>query len=134
MTYSKNIDEAIGHLKLKNVSTKILETFYSDLKANTTFAPKTIKHHYTIISNMFNTAINWGYITMNPNARVTPPKVKQKEIEYYTPDEVQELIEALQTESTRNKAIILLALDSGIRRGELTGLTWDDIDLKKRNY
>lgn len=83
---------------------------------------------------MFNTAINWGYITVNPNARVTPPKVKQKEIEYYTPDEVQELIGALQTESTRNKAIILLALDSGIRRGELTGLTWDDIDLKKRYY
>ena len=48
----------------------------------------------------------------------------------YSPEEVDKLIEVLHNEPLRYQAIILLALDLGCRRGELTGLTWDDVDLK----
>lgn len=126
--YSKNIIKSIGHVKLKNLNVKILEDFYNDLKTNTTYADKTIKHHYTIISNALNTAIKWGYINNNPNTLVTPIKVHKKEIECYSPEEVEKLIEVLQNEPIKYQAIILLALDSGCRRGELTGLTWNDIN------
>ena len=126
--YSKNIIKYIGHVKLKNLNVKILEDFYNELKTNTTYADKTIKHHYAIISNALNTAIKWGYINTNPNTLVTPIKVHKKEIECYSPEEVEKLIEVLQNEPIKYQAIILLALDSGCRRGELTGLTWDDID------
>lgn len=126
--YSKNIIKSIGHVKLKNLNVKILEDFYNDLKTNTTYADKTIKHHYAIISNTLNTAIKWGYINNNPNTLVTPIKVHKKEIECYSPEEVEKLIEVLQNEPIKYQAIILLALDSGCRRGELTGLTWNDIN------
>lgn len=129
--YSKNIINGLGHIKLKNLNVKILEDFYKDLKENTTFAEKTIKHHYTMISAMLNTAVKWGYILTNPNKLVTPIKVHKKEIEFYTPEDVEKLLEVIQKESLKDQAIILLALDSGCRRGELTGLTWDDIDFEK---
>ncbi len=128
--YSKNIIKYIGHVKLKNLNVKILEEFYNNLRNDTTYADKTIKHHYAIISNVLNTAIRWGYINSNPNMFVTPIKVHKKEIECYSPEEVKKLIDVLQNEPIKYQAIILLALDSGCRRGEITGLTWEDIDFK----
>ena len=52
------------------------------------------------------------------------------DIPYYTPEEVEKLISVLQLEPIKYQAIILLALDLGCRRGELTGLTWEDIDFE----
>lgn len=129
--YSKNIVNGLGHIKLKNLNTKLLEDFYTDLKENTTFSDRTIKHHYQIINNMLVCAKKWGYIENNPNENTEHIKVKEKELQCYTPDEVHKLIQAIEFEPIKYQAIILLALDTGARRGELTGLTWDDIDLEK---
>ena len=46
-------------------------------------------------------------------------------------EDVEKLIEILQKEPIKYLAIIMLALDSGCRRGELTGLTWNDVDFEK---
>ena len=73
----------------------------------------------------------WGYININPNERIEKPKVRNKEVECYSPEEVEQLLLALKEESLKYQAIIMLALDSGARRSELTGLTWDDIDFEK---
>ena len=136
--YCKHIIESMGHIKIKEINTKILEDFYKELKfykgkreAKNGYSEKTIKHHYTLITEIFNSAIKWGYLYNNPNKNVTPIKVHKKEIQCYSPEDVEKLIEALQNESIKYQAIILLALDTGCRRGELTGLTWNDIDFEK---
>ncbi len=129
--YSKNIVNGIGHIKLKNLNTKILEDFYSDLKKNTTFADRTIKHHQAIVNNMLVCARKWGYIGINPNENAEKIKVEDKEIVCYISQEVQQLIKSLKNEPLKYQALILLALDTGARRGEITGLTWEDIDFEK---
>ena len=129
--YAKNVIKCIGHIKLQNINTKILEEFYQELRTNTTYSDKTIQHHYTLISTVLNKAIVWGYISNNPNSKIEKPKVKKKEIQCYTPEQVDLLVQALQEECLKYKALILLALDSGCRRGEITGLTWEDVDFKK---
>lgn len=128
--YANNVIKCIGHIQLQNLNTKILEDFYKELRTNTTYSDKTIQHHYTLISTALNKAIIWGYISNNPNSKIEKPKVKKKEIQCYSPEQVDMLIQALQTECLKYQALILLALDSGCRRGELTGLTWNDIDFK----
>ncbi|MBO5179244.1 MAG: site-specific integrase [Clostridia bacterium] len=129
--YSKNIINSLGHIRLTNLTTKILEEFYLELKTKTSFADKTIKAHYEIISGALNCAVKWGYLLVNPNVNVAPIKVRKKEIVFYTPDELKMFMQALNKESIRNQAIILLTLASGCRRGEITGLTWEDIDFVK---
>ena len=136
--YCKNISHCIGHIKLKDINVKMLEDFYNELKHckgkgknKTGYSEKTIKHHYTLVSEIFNTAIKWGYLHSNPNQSITPIKVHKKEIECYSPEDVEKLIEVLQNEPIKYQAIILLALDSGCRRGEITGLTWNDVDFEK---
>lgn len=132
------VKASIGHIKVKDINVKILEDFYNELKScegkgkkKTGYSEKTIKHHYTVISEIFNCAIKWEYLVKNPNQNVTPIKVHKKEIQCYSPEEVQQLISVLSNEPIKYQAIIMLALDSGCRRGELTGLTWNDIDFKK---
>ena len=136
--YCNNIKKSIGHIKLKNLNVKTLEDFYNELKTckvhrkeQLGYSEKTIKYHYTLISEILNSAIKWGYLSKNPNQNITPIKVHKKEIQCYTPEEVEKLIEVLQNEPIKYQAVILLALDSGCPRGELTGLTWDDVDFEK---
>lgn len=136
--YCINIKNSIGHIKVKDINVKILEDFYSGLKNSTGkgrtkngYSEKTVKHHYTLVSEILNTAIKWGYLYNNPNKNVTPIKVHKKEIECYSPEEVEKLIEILQNEPIKYQSIIMLASDSGARRGEITGLTWNDIDFNK---
>ena len=126
------INKVIGHIKLQDVNVKILEDFYKEIRENTTYSDKTIQHFYTIINTALKRAILWGYITTNPNSFIEKPKVRKKEIEYYTPDEVDELLKVLQNEPLKYQAIIYLAIDSGARRGEIVGLTWNDIDFKNK--
>ena len=68
----------------------------------------------------------------NPNKRIEKPKFIKKRIECYSPEEVEKLIEVLNNESLKYQAIIMLTLDSGARRGEITGLTWEDINLEEK--
>ena len=133
-----NIISEIGYLKIGDIKPKILEDFYNRLrtkegvgKSRKGYSEKTIKHHYTMITELFNSAIKWGYVANNPNKIVTPIKVHKKEIQCYSPEDVGKLIECLQNEPVKYQALFLLAIDSGCREGEITGLTWADVDFKK---
>lgn len=75
-------------------------------------------------------AIKCDYIENNPNSKIDKPKRVKTNIQFYTPDEVEKLIATLIQEPIKYQAIIMLALNLGCRRGELTGLTWKDIDLE----
>lgn len=126
--YCKNICKCIGHIKLNNLSPKILDSFYNELKTKTNYSDRTIKDHYTSVTTILNTAVKWGYLNFNPNLRTTPIKCRKKEISCFTPEEANYLLHVLKSEPLKNQVLINLALDSGCRKGEITGLTWEDIN------
>ena len=129
--WATKITNAIGNVKVKDLNVKILEDFYNELRTTTSLSPKSIQEIYTTISMALNKAIKWGYILTNPNLLIDKPKVKKQEIQCYSPEEVEQLLTILKNEPLKYQAIITLALDSGCRRGEITGLTWNDIDFNK---
>ena len=133
----KNIIDSIGHIKIKNINVKILEDFYNELKTaegrgrnKKGFSDKTIKHHYGLITEILDSAVKWEYIFSNPNKKVAPIKIHKKKIECFSPEEVEKLLKVLKNEPIKYQALIYFAIDSGARMGEITGLTWEDIDLK----
>lgn len=77
---------------------------------------------------MLETAVKWQIIVSNPCDRVQPPKVERKEARYLDEKEAAEILELLQSEPLKFRTMITLFLYSGMRRGEMCGLTWGDID------
>lgn len=88
----------------------------------------TILHHYTLIGNILNKAVEWEYISKNPNTKIEKPKLRKHIPKYYNIEQLEKLKKALEKESLKTRTLLTLAIDSGARRGELTGLDWDDID------
>jgi integrase len=93
-------------------------------------AGKTINHHHRLISSILNQAVFWQVIPENPTRRVKPPKVERKEAKYLDEEQTVTLLHLLDNEPHQNQVMIRFFLLSGVRRGELCGLEWKDIDFK----
>ncbi|MBH0228831.1 tyrosine-type recombinase/integrase [Halobacillus yeomjeoni] len=95
-------------------------------------SPASILYHYRVLRNIFSRATEWNVIKANPVEKVKRPKVTQEKTEVFTQDEVIELFQLLQDQPIHQRIIIKLAITAGLRRGEILGLQWEDIDLDTR--
>jgi integrase len=93
---------------------------------------KTILHHHRLLTAILGKAKKEQIIMFNVAAEhADAPKVKRKEARYLDDVQARELVQLLLREDdVRVKTCLLLALYSGVRRGELCGLSWHDIDEK----
>lgn len=92
------------------------------------YSEKTILQEHRILSNAFERAKNDGLISSNPCDGVDAPSPEDYEPTIYTEEQFNILLQKLK--GHKLEAFILIAGMCGLRRGELLGLTWDDIDLK----
>lgn len=110
-----------------------------NVKLNSVFKPKdkpkplsntTILHHHRLISSILSCAVQWQVIFSNPAERVKPPKVEQKEAPHYDEEMTAKVLELLENEPIKYRTMITLTIFLGLRRGELCGLEWPDIDFE----
>lgn len=104
--------------------------------ANPTPAPKqrkTLKHYRDTLDLLFKHAVTWGWTASNPVEGVTPiTKVQNHRVRYLDADERGRLLEACRTSTNPHLyTVVVLALATGARKGELLSLTLDDIDLTR---
>lgn len=146
--YLERINQSIGHLKLKDITPLHLNQFYRSLEEdgvnkkkkydadgnliNGRLAPKTIVDHHRLISKILATAVKWGLIEKNVAKRADPPKIPYREISYLNEEQVCEMISLLDDEPIQYRTMITLLVYTGIRRGELCGLEWKDIDFENQ--
>lgn len=135
---AERIYPAIGHIKLKNLRADHLNTLYTELgkpgqnkRTGGGLSPKTIIEHHRLISTVLDQAEKEGLIPFNVANRASLPKVQQKEVNYFQPEEVAAIREALDTEPIKWKTITHLLLITGARRGEVLGLKWDKVDFER---
>lgn len=93
---------------------------------------KTILNHHRFISVILQTAVEWQVLFANPCDRVKAPRVEHKEARYLDEKQAAQLLTALESADIQNRTIITLLLNTGLRRGELCGLEWDDIDFDRQ--
>ena len=86
-----------------------------------------IKHH-NLLTNTLNAAERQEYITKNPMRAVSPPKKRQREAKFYTPEQLGVLL--AKAVGTRLELPMFICAYLGLHRGELCGLRWSDVDLE----
>ena len=96
-------------------------------------SPQTVKHVLTLVKRMLNFALRRGYVESIPGTlHITMPTVDNKVTENLTADQVQKLLQALDEEADQVQAsLVRLALFTGMRRGALLNLQWNDLDFER---
>lgn len=106
------------------------KTAFSPSTTGKTLSNKTILNYHRLISSVLETAVKWQIIFSNPCKRVDAPKAERKEARYLDEKQSMEILQALLDEPLKYRALFTLLLYSGMRRGEICGLSWQDIDFK----
>ncbi len=94
------------------------------------YAPATVRQVHAVIRRALHQAERWGWISRNPAALASPPKLVRVEIRPPSPDQVARILRAARDEDSMLGLAVWLAAVTGARRGELCGLRWSDVDLE----
>ncbi len=149
-TYKPTIETlilpALGHLKLKEITTSHIQEFYNRLSAlpkldragneikGQNISTSTVHRKLSILQSMLSQAVKLGLIPENPAKaeRLTIQKAQAPKIEIFTKQEAAQMLQALENESLQFQTLIQLAIFTGARLGELVALKFSDIDFEQR--
>ena len=128
--YEHNIRPVIGKLKITDVKPMHCKLVFN--RMNETYAGGTIRQTYITMGTMFRAAVDNDILTRHPmdGVKHTKPMKAADDIKYFTVDEQNAFLEAAK--SSHNYHQFALILETGLRVGEVIGLTWDCIDWEKR--
>lgn len=93
-------------------------------------SPKTILEHHRLISVILTQADKELLVHYNAAAKATPPKATSTEPNYFQPQDIQNILQALETEPSKWRVITHLLIVTGCRRGEIAGLKWEKVDFE----
>jgi len=85
--------------------------------------------HHRVLREALQHAVRWQLVVRNPADAVEPPKSERRGMSLPGASEIQHLLQVAQ--GTRFHLPIVLAVSTGMRRGEIFGLRWEDIDLEE---
>lgn len=126
------IKKYFGKYKMKEITRRMVQQYVNLLADNV--SPKTVRSYLFWLNSVFKTAISEDIIKPNNNPTEhikLPPKTKAP-IEAYTVDEVNKLL-ALSVNDDITHLVMGLGFLAGLRRGEMLGLRWQDVDFNKDN-
>ena len=121
-----HIVPTLGRTKLKSLTPAHVRGFYRE-KLDSGLAPRTILHIHRTLSKALKQAVLDGLIPRNAAASVKPPSPRREEIQPLSREQVRTFLQVVSDD--RLEALYVVAITAGLRRGELLGLKWEDLDL-----
>lgn len=120
-----HIKPALGAVRLDALDTHTIQQFYNSL----TLSPKTVKNIHGVLHSALKQATLNGYIRYNPSDACALPRVERAELAPL--DERQIVCFLEEIKGHRFEHLFFVALFTGMREGELLGLTWDCVDFER---
>lgn len=125
---------SLGKLRLDELTPFRIEQFKRERMTNptrlgTTRAPASVNHEIALLSKILSLACDHGHLESNPCRKVKKLRLNNRRHRYLTESEEPRLLAACFGKRTHLAPLIRLALQTGMRRGELLKLTWRDVDL-----
>lgn len=119
----------IGNIQLARLSPHDIQKLYQTLAAKG-LSGTSIRYVHNNLHKALGYAVKSQLISRNPADMVDAPRVNQTEVCPLTPEQVKTLLRASQ--GREMYLPVLLAVSLGLRRGEVLGLCWSDVDLKRK--
>ncbi len=94
-----------------------------------TIAPRTVHHIYSTLKSILRWGVRTNLLSVDPSVAIDPPRYERVEMRTLSPTNIERLLEAAATECAELQVPIAVAVATGLRRGELLGLRWSDVDL-----
>src|SRR5829696_127501 len=123
---TNHVKPTLGRVKLKNLTAMHLQRLYRE-KRDAGLSASTVQKIHHVLHKALAQAVRWDLIARNPTDNVKAPTPTPKEMHPLSAHEARKLLEAAQGD--RLEALYMLAIHTGMRRGELLGLKWGDVDL-----
>ena len=142
MSYERRIYQhiipALGGIQLDKLTTGDIQGFYTDLKKNGRLlrtelygeglSDQTARGIHTTLHAALDRAVEEKLLFRNPADSCKLPPAKSREMKVLTPEEIQRLL--IQAREDGCYELLLLELSTGLRRGEILALQWDDLNLR----
>lgn len=134
MHVTKHIVPRIGGVPLLNVGPTHLNAFYAGLLAGGRrdgsggLSPTTVRRIHATLHKALADAVRWGRLARNPADQADPPRASTAEMSIWSPEQLRSFLDSVR--SDRLFGAWLMAATTGMRRGELLGLRWSDLDLE----
>lgn len=133
MHVAKHLVPRLGGVPLVAVSPAHLNAFYADLldhgrrSDGTGLSPTTVRRVHATVHKALADAVRWGRLARNPADQSDPPRSATTEMSVWSPEQLRTFVDSVRDD--RLFAGWLLAATTGMRRGEILGLRWRDVDL-----
>lgn len=124
-----HMDHYFGETALRQITFREIEAYYQYLR-NQKLSSTTIQHHHMLLQSVFREACRQEIILRNPVESVMKPKRQRAQISYYSEQEARQLVDAVK--GTKLELVVTLTLAYGLRRSEVLGLRWQDVDFDKQ--
>ena len=131
---TKYVVPRLGGVPLLNLGPAHLNTLYAELLADRErnrgrgLSPTTVRRVHTTLHKALADAVRWGRLARNPADQADPPREATPEMSVWDPLQLRTFLDSVR--SDRLFAAWLLAATTGMRRGEILGLRWSDVDLE----
>jgi integrase len=132
------IEPALGHKRMDKIKPKDILSFLKQLSADDAsynderLHNNTIRKYCTLLNTLFEAAIGWELLIKNPMENVTPPKFIKPKKKILEEEALSKLLDKLESESLKHQLWVLLAFSRGLRREEIFGLQWGDINFERK--
>jgi integrase len=118
----------LGRVKLAALSARHLDRLYAQRVA-AGLSPTTVHHIHAVLHKALEQAVRWNLVPRNVASLVDPPRAGHREMSALSPEQTRTLLEGAADGPL--EAILTLAVTTGMRKGELLGLHWGDVDLDR---
>ncbi|MFD7521396.1 tyrosine-type recombinase/integrase [Paenibacillus chitinolyticus] len=129
-----------GHMRLDQIKPMHIISFLDDLSKPGArndgkeggLGTSSIVYNYRVLQSIFSkAATEWKLIKVNPMENIKKPKEIKGEMKFYDEEELTAVFEALEDTDIQFSMQITLAVTTGMRRAEMAGLEWQNVDLEK---
>lgn len=116
----------LGDFELSELTPQQVQALHTK-QSKKGLAPATVRYSNMVLRSALKNALTWGLVTRNVAALVTLPRIEQKPRIVLTAAQVQTFVESIR--GHRLEAFFIVDMLHGLRRGEMLGLRWEDVDL-----